>query len=108
MHVALTLHYSNITLGPVSNFLEARVDKLTGVLPKSALLLALQTGRQWCWERSCAVVLAGPDQRRTSSIVAVVPDNNQLDISLILRVGYKAGWEILRYLDFRSSTETDL
>ncbi|KAH8752835.1 hypothetical protein F5883DRAFT_576142 [Diaporthe sp. PMI_573] len=91
---------------PVFQFLEARGDKLTGVLPNSALLLALQTGRQWCWERSCAVASTAPDQRRTNSIVAMVPNNDQQDISFILRVGYKAGWEIVKYLDFRSSTET--
>jgi hypothetical protein len=86
-------------------FLEARGERLDAVLADSPMLKAMKVGRQWCWERQRDAVVPESNELRTDSIIAIIPDNVAQDISFILRVGYRAGWEILQYLDFRSSQE---
>lgn len=90
--------------GAVFQFVAARGDKLEGVLPcTSPFLQGIHTGRQWCWERQKDAESLSSDEMRTGAICAMIPDNDQADISFVLTVGYKAGWDIVQYLEFRSS-----
>ncbi|KAK7398730.1 hypothetical protein QQX98_011892 [Neonectria punicea] len=86
-------------------FLEARGERLEDVLADSPMLQAMKAGRQWRWERQRDAVFSESSEIRTDSIIAMIPDVDTQDISFVLRVGYKAGWEILKHLDFRSSQE---
>ncbi|KAK1451050.1 hypothetical protein CABS01_16764 [Colletotrichum abscissum] len=97
----------NPNRGVVFQFVAAQGDKLEGVLPgTSPFLQGIHTGRQWCWERQKDAESSNSSEMRTSAISAMIPDNDQADISFVLTVGYKAGWEIVQYLGFRFS-ETD-
>ena len=91
-------------LVPVIQFSAGRADRLCGVLLNSPVLEALRTSRQWGWERQTDAASPSPE-KRTSCIIAVVPNNNELDITFIMRVGNRAGWEIVKYMDFSSSSQ---
>ncbi|KAF4475377.1 hypothetical protein CGGC5_v016034 [Colletotrichum fructicola Nara gc5] len=89
---------------PLFQFSAARGDKLIRIWP--AFYQAVRTARQWCWERQKdAAQDARPntDEERTDCVVALIPDNDNEDISFVFRVGYKAGWEIVQYLEFEST-----
>ena len=89
----------------VFQFLEAKTDRLEAVLADSLMLKAMKASRQWRWERGRDALLSPSDGMRTDSIVAMIPNTDAQDISFVLRVGYKAGWQILQYLDFRLSQD---
>lgn len=61
---------------------------------------AMKTGRQWCWERKREAVTTEANDLRTDSIIAMIPGDDAQDISFMLRVGHKAGWEIVDQLEF--------
>jgi hypothetical protein len=69
------------------------------------MLRAVEVGYQWRWERFNDKTT--PSEMRTDSIMAMIPDDTQQDISFIFTVGYKAGWEIVEYLGFTSSQHLD-
>ncbi|RSL81050.1 hypothetical protein BHE90_016421 [Fusarium euwallaceae] len=93
----------NLDTKNVFQFMEARGDRLPMVM--TPILEAVRAGRQWGWERRQAALSPNANETRTNSIVAMLPDNHIQDISLIFRVGNKAGRRIINYLDFRDSTE---
>ncbi|RMJ05318.1 hypothetical protein CDV36_014000 [Fusarium kuroshium] len=81
-------------------FFNARSERLDTVLGDSAMLQAMKTSRQWCWERRREALTMEQNGLRTDSIIAMIPRDDAQDISFILRVGFKAGWEIVRQLEF--------
>ncbi|CVK85173.1 uncharacterized protein FMAN_02073 [Fusarium mangiferae] len=79
----------------------SRVEKL---FENSPILDAIKTSRQWRWER-LKDASSGQLQQQTNSIIALVYPNEINDISLVIKVGYMAGWEINTYLKYDSSNE---
>lgn len=89
----------------VIQFSEAQGGRLGAVLADSPMLKAMKVGRQWCWERQRDAVTPGATEMRTDAIIAMIPDTDTQDITFVLRVGYWAGWEIIKYLGFGSSVD---
>lgn len=89
----------------VFQFAEARSDRLKEVLGRSSMFKAIEAGHQWCWERRQEVESPLTSEMRTNSIVAMISNDDTQDISFVLRVGYQAGYQIVKFLDFRSSEE---
>ncbi|EWZ78834.1 hypothetical protein FOCG_18081 [Fusarium oxysporum f. sp. radicis-lycopersici 26381] len=91
--------------GVPTQLVNARVDHLKDILGPSAMFQAVTLSQQWLFERWQENV-SPAGEMRTDAIVAMIPKDKTQDISFLLRVGYRAGWEIVQHLDLlRSSQE---
>ncbi|EXM13998.1 hypothetical protein RAB80_018270 [Fusarium oxysporum f. sp. vasinfectum] len=100
----MDVHPDLITKTVAYQLVGARSDRLIQVLRHSAMLQAITVSYQWNFERRQEKV-SPASEMRTDAIVAMIPKDNKQDISFVLRVGYRAGWEIVEHLDLRSSQE---
>ncbi|KAK5999026.1 hypothetical protein PT974_01413 [Cladobotryum mycophilum] len=89
----------------VFQFVGAMTRRLEQFLQDIPLLQAMKTSQQWRWERNKDISSPTSDEGRTDTIVALIPDSQAQDISLVIKVGHRTGKLIIDYLGFQSSPE---
>lgn len=89
----------------VIQMIGADANRVQKLFENSPILDGIKTSRQWRWERKQDASSGQQQQQTTNSIIALVYPNEINDISLVIKVGYMAGWEINTYLKYGSSNE---
>jgi hypothetical protein len=72
-------------------------------LCQPAFFQGVEMSRQWRWERQND----RSGKRRTDCVIALVPTQQEEDFSFVVRVGHRAGWELVRFLGFDQSVVHD-
>ncbi|KAM5359816.1 hypothetical protein ACJA88_015031 [Fusarium oxysporum] len=88
--------------GVPTQLVNARVDHLKDILGPSAMFQAVTLSQQWLFERLLETE-SQESERRTDAVIALIPRSDEEDISIIFRVGNRAGWDIVQHLGFENS-----